>query len=43
MATYKRITDVEIVEKNDNMNVLVERRFLPHKLVAVAVLVAFLF
>ena len=24
MATYKRITDVEVVEKNDNMNVLVE-------------------
>lgn len=24
MATYKRITDVEVVEKNDNMNILVE-------------------
>jgi hypothetical protein len=24
MATYKRITDVQVVEKNDNMNVLVE-------------------
>lgn len=24
MAIYKRITDVEVVEKNDNMNVLVE-------------------